>query len=150
MNTRFHKYNVLDVFFGGFRKHNNRKLWKSRLLSAITIALVLVATTGPAFAQFTPPNAPTGIACIGFFCNVAAKLTSNGLFSPMSSVINGIFSIVNFAVGGLYMIRGYGVVRQINRNQEEWKQDAINIATSLGVVFLIYLISLAFVSGGGG
>jgi len=129
-----------------FRKHNKQRLRKSRLLSAITIVLVLLTTTGPAFAQFTPPTAPTGITCIGFFCNVAAKVTTNGLFSPMSSVINGLFTLVNFAVGGLYMVRGYRVVRQINRNQEEWKQDAFNIGTSLGVIFIIYLISLGFVS----
>lgn len=145
MNSHLENRYFKDVAKAVVCKYN-RRLWKSRLLSVTTIVLVLITTTGPAFAQFAPPTAPTGIPCVGFFCNVATKVTGNALFSPMSSVINGLFTLVNLAVGGLYMIRGYGIVRMINRNQEEWKQDAINIATSLGVIFIVYLISLAFLS----
>ncbi len=123
-----------------------KKMWSSRFLSVITIILVMVATTAPALAQFTPPTQPVGIPCLGFFCNIAQKATGNALFTPMSSVVNGLFTLVNFAVGGLYMIRGYGIVRKIDRNQEEWKQDAVNVATSLGAIFLVYIISLSFLS----
>ncbi len=130
----------------GLRKHKNWRLWKSRLLSIMTIVLVLITTTGPAFAQFTPPNSPTGIPCVGFFCNVASKVTSNPLFSPMSGVINGSFTLVNLAVAGLYIVRGYGVVKKINRNEEEWKHEAFNIGVSLGFIFLVFIISLGFLS----
>lgn len=128
------------------RRYNNRKLWNSRLLSALTIVLVIVAASRPALAQFQPPTTVTEVPCVGFFCNVADKVTANSLFSPMKSVINGLFSIVNLAVGGLYMVRGYAIVKKIDRNQEEWKQDAFNIGTSLAVIFIVYFISLAFLS----
>lgn len=131
-----------------FNKHKNRRLWKFWSLSIITIMLVIVATTVPAFAQFTPPNAngATGITCIGFFCNVAQKVNQNALFTPIGSAINGLVTIVNVGFGLYYMGQGYGLARKINRNQEEWKQDAFSMGTSLGFIVLTFVISLAFVT----
>lgn len=128
------------------RKHNNQKLWKSRLLSVFTIVLVIVTAAKPAFAQFAPPTTVTQVPCIGFFCNVAARVTGSSLFSPMASVINGLFTIVNLGVATVYMVRGYQIARKIDRNNEGWKQEAQDIGTSLAVIFVTYLISLAFLS----
>ena len=134
-----------------FSSLKNKRFWSSLYLLTITFTLVIVVAPGPVLAQFTPPtaNGSTGITCIGFFCNIAQKINANALFTPIGSATNGLVTVLNVALGGYYMNRGYSTIRKIERNQEEWKQDAWNIGTSLGLVILIYVISLAFVSGGG-
>jgi len=93
----------------------------------------------------TPPNAngATGIPCIGFFCNVTQKVNQNALFTPIGSAINGLVTIVNVGFGLYYMGQGYVIARKINRDQKEWKQNAFSMGTSLGVLFILYFLSLA-------